>query len=201
MSVERLGPGGAEYEAIFTGRLQQPLEPTVNPAPLKAWQDMDPPAAEPLGEQSAGDLATLAAILAGPGASDGEIVGQFGRASVLLGLAGEWLACDIQRKNAEFAHLLNVATQADANDPLLPWDDPALHKISGYDGADYSKRDLKERGQLLWDNVRHAVGRTFGPVAAQALREKYRDGIEASRLERLWPQLSKYRRTTAGDSR
>lgn len=146
----------------------------------------------------AAELAALAAVLAGPTASDEEIVAKFARASLLLLRAGDWLNDSAKRDAESQAYVLAIAECADARDPILPWNHPMLHAISGYDGDTYSKCTADERGRRLWDCFDKAIGRTFGGEAVKVLRSKFRAGIEASRFEQLWPQVSKWRRAKGG---
>ena len=153
-------------------------------------------------EMKRGELAALAAILAGPNASDDAIAERFARASLLLSRAEEWLHDQKKREDETDAYVLSIAELADASDPILPWSDPRLHEISGYDKS-HSRRSADERGGLLFDAVGKAVGRKFKRAAVEKLRTKFRAGIEESRFRKLWPLLSKWRqgnRTTGSKS-
>ena len=143
------------------------------------------------------ELASVAASLAGPCASNDEIVGKFAQASLLLLSAETWLLDQSRRETEITAYILDLAKSADAKDPILPWTDERLLEFAGYGISSQRGRDQNERAQKLWDTVRKQVERKWGKTTSDLLREKYRSGIELSRFKQLWPTLSQWRNQEA----
>lgn len=143
-------------------------------------------------ELNRAELASLAAIIAGPNASDEAIATNFARAELLLMCAHDWLNSD--RREIEIsAYILSAAQRADDSDPVLLWSHPTIQAISGYDKT-YPKLSPEERAKLLFNAVDKAVGRKFNKATVKTLRTKFREGITADMFRKLWPQLSKWRR-------
>lgn len=166
MSEQKIRPGSQEWDELLG-----PEHP--------AGADVD---------ISSGELVALAAILAGPGASDDQVAAMFARASLLLQSGANWL-CDAKRYEEERAgYVMRAAEHADKTD-WLSWSTARLHEISGYGNA---APTAEERGRLLFDAVDKQVSRKFPSLLAQ-FREKYRKGIPEKLFLLLWPLLSKWR--------
>lgn len=137
------------------------------------------------------ELATVAAAMAGPGATDKQIVDCFARASLMLMAADDWIADQVRRNDDVSAYVMAVAENADTSD-WCDWSDERLHRISAYD-RNHPNKSPVERGKLLFDAVDKQVKRHFSEQLP-AFREKYRKGIPESLFRQLWPALSKWRR-------
>jgi hypothetical protein len=147
------------------------------------------------------ELLSISAALAGAGATDDEIGAQFPRALILLNRAESWLSPSnaLQRDADLDSYIYKLAEVADASDPIRPWSDSEMLKAAGY-GDDYShpqtgkgKVSCQDKGVLLWQCFDRQLRRKFKPEDVSYLRQKWRNGMELSRLKMIWPQLSKWR--------